>query len=80
MMQHPVIVPSAVQVPVSLAHETPWSAVVDAYLAAAVDSPHTRRAYARHLETTFTWLGVISVGELTHSAPALDIALDYEGP
>jgi site-specific recombinase XerD len=51
-------------VPAPLAHSTPWPVVVDAYLAAAVDSPHTRRAYRRHLHTAFGWLGVETVAEL----------------
>ncbi|MGI8912343.1 MAG: site-specific integrase [Chloroflexota bacterium] len=49
----------------TLAHTTPWSIVVGAYLDAATDSPHTRRAYQRHLQAAFTWLGVPAVAALT---------------
>src|SRR3954469_8044917 len=51
--------------PAPLTYTTPWPVVVDAYLAAAVDSAHTRRAYRRHLEHAFGCLGVGSVAELT---------------
>jgi len=49
----------------TLAHTTPWSIVVGAYLDAATDRPHTRGAYQRHLHTAFTWLGVPAVAALT---------------
>jgi hypothetical protein len=39
-------------------HTTPWPIVVAAYLDATTDSPHTRRAYQRHLQAAFTWLDV----------------------
>jgi site-specific recombinase XerD len=39
--------------------------VVKSYLSAGVDSPNTRRAYARHLTDAFGALGVIYVDELT---------------
>jgi hypothetical protein len=44
---------------------TPWKAVVEAYLDAAIDSPHTRRAYARHLHNALAILGIWTLGELT---------------
>lgn len=44
---------------------TPWSVVVDVFLDAAVDSPHTRRAYARHLRDAFNLFGVRSVDGVT---------------
>jgi site-specific recombinase XerD len=47
-----------------LALTTPWRVVVDAYLNATTDSPHTRRAYQRHLHAAFIWLGVATVAEL----------------
>jgi len=42
-----------------------WRFVVDSYLDAAVDSPHTRRAYRRHLQAAFAWLGVTAVADLS---------------
>lgn len=44
---------------------TPWPVVVDAYLDAACDSRHTRRAYSRHLDTAFHHLGRETVAEVT---------------
>jgi site-specific recombinase XerD len=44
---------------------TPWQAVAEAYLDAAIDSAHTRRAYARHLHNACAVLGIWTVGELT---------------
>jgi site-specific recombinase XerD len=37
----------------------------EAYLDAAIDSPHTRRAYERHLSNAFAGLGVASVSEVS---------------
>jgi len=65
----PVVV-SRLDPPPPLAHVTPWPVVVDAYLAAAVDSDHTRRAYRRHLYTAFTTLGTVTVAEITGAALA----------
>lgn len=48
-----------------LAYRAGWPAVVAAYLAAGVDSDHTRRAYGRHLRAAFTTLGVATVADLT---------------
>jgi site-specific recombinase XerD len=50
---------------VALTTTTSWQGVVEAYLDAAIDSPHTRRAYERHLHHAFAVLGVWTVGELT---------------
>src|SRR5438445_13574809 len=50
---------------VALTPETPWQAVVAAYLDAAVDSANTRRAYARHLRDAFAALSVATVDGLT---------------
>jgi site-specific recombinase XerD len=50
--------------PASLAFSTGWSIVVDAYLAAAIDSDHTRRAYRRHLTQAFAILGVETVADV----------------
>jgi len=44
---------------------TPWVVVVEAYLAAAVDSPNTRRAYGRHLRDAFALIGRASLADLT---------------
>ena len=44
---------------------TDWRVVVDDYLDAALDSPHTRRAYRRHLQAAFTWLDGSAVADLT---------------
>jgi len=65
-----VLVVSRQHQPVPLAHVTPWPVVVDAYLAAAVDSDHTRRAYHRHLYTAFTALSATTVAEVTGAALA----------
>jgi hypothetical protein len=40
---------------------TPWETFVEAYLDAAIDSPHTRRAYARHLHHAFAVLAVATL-------------------
>jgi site-specific recombinase XerD len=50
--------------PPDLARATSWSVVVDAFLASAVDSENTRRAYRRHLRRAFAYLGVTAVAEL----------------
>jgi integrase/recombinase XerC len=50
--------------PAPLALTTPWPIVVAAYLDATIDSPHTRRAYQRHLHAAFTWLDVPAVADL----------------
>jgi site-specific recombinase XerD len=49
----------------ALTSTTPWETVVEAYLDAAIDSPHTRRAYERHLRNAFTVFGVATLNELT---------------
>jgi hypothetical protein len=49
----------------TLTTTTPWETVVGGYLDAAIDSPHTRRAYERHLRHAFAVLGVWTVRELT---------------
>jgi hypothetical protein len=49
----------------ALTTSTPWAGVVEAYLDAALDSSHTRRAYERHLRNAFADLGVVTVTELT---------------
>jgi len=49
----------------ALTTTTPWGAVVEAYLDAATDSAHTRRAYERHLRHAFAVVGVATVSELT---------------
>jgi site-specific recombinase XerD len=43
---------------------TPWRIVIDAYLAAGVDSDHTRRAYRRHIEQACTAMGVDSLADM----------------
>jgi site-specific recombinase XerC len=48
-----------------LAFTTDWRVVVKAYLDATIDSPHTRRAYRRHLQAAFAWLDVAAVADLT---------------
>jgi hypothetical protein len=49
----------------ALTTTTPWERVVEAYLDAAIDSSHTRRAYERHLRNAFAVLDVATVSELT---------------
>ena len=49
----------------ALTTTTSWDSVVEAYLDAAIDSPHTRRAYGRHLRNAFAVFGVAMVNELT---------------
>lgn len=49
---------------------TSWPVVLDAYLATAVDSDHTRRAYRRHVTAALEWCGVPTLAELTGSALA----------
>ncbi len=44
---------------------TSWPVVLDAYLATAVDSDHTRRAYRRHVTAALDWCGVATLAELT---------------
>jgi site-specific recombinase XerC len=56
--------------PGSLTVTTSWAAVVDAYLAAGVDSELTRRAYRRHLYGAFSMLGVQTVNEVSGAALA----------
>ena len=56
------VVPKAAQ---DLTSATPWPVVVDAYLVAACDSRHTRRAYSRHLEAAFHHLGRETVAQVT---------------
>ena len=51
--------------PTPLAVTTGWRTVVTAYLDAATDSPHARRAYQRHLQAAFAWLDVTAVADLT---------------
>ena len=48
----------------ALTTTTPWETVVEAYLDAAIDSAHTRRAYERHLRNAFGVFGVATVSEL----------------
>jgi site-specific recombinase XerD len=48
----------------ALTTTTPWETVVEAYLDAAIDSPHTRRAYERHLRDAFAVFGVATLHEL----------------
>jgi site-specific recombinase XerC len=42
-----------------------WQTVVTAFLDAESDSPHTRRAYARHLQSAFSAVGVATLDQLT---------------
>jgi len=49
----------------ALTTTTAWAAVVEAYLDAALDSLHTRRAYERQLHNAFTVLGVATVSEVS---------------
>ncbi len=49
----------------SLDLEVPWSVVMEAYLAAAVDADHTRRAYRRHVHDALTRIGRPTVRDLT---------------
>jgi integrase/recombinase XerC len=57
--------PPVIALPASaLTTTTPWEPIVEAYLDAAIDSPHTRRAYSRHLHKAFAVLGIWTVGEL----------------
>ena len=42
-----------------------WQTVVTAFLDAESDSPHTRRAYARHLQAAFAAAGVATLDQLT---------------
>ncbi len=49
---------------------TSWPVVLDAYLATAVDSDHTRRAYRRHVTAALEWCGVPTLAELTGGALA----------
>lgn len=60
-----VQLPAPEPVPAALAGGTPWPAVVDAYLAAAIDSDHTRRAYRRHLTNAFTAIGAATVADIS---------------
>jgi site-specific recombinase XerD len=48
----------------ALTTSTPWEFVVEAYLDAAIDSAHTRRAYERHLRDAFAVLRAATVSEL----------------
>src|SRR4029450_9365623 len=49
----------------ALTTTTPWVTVIEAYLDAAIDSPHTGRAYERHLGNAFAGFGVEAVSELS---------------
>jgi site-specific recombinase XerD len=51
--------------PPALAPSTHWQAVLAAYLDAAIDSPHTRRAYTRHITAALEALDVPSLTDLT---------------
>jgi site-specific recombinase XerD len=42
-----------------------WQTVVNAFLDAESDSPHTRRAYARHLQVALAAAGVTTLDQLT---------------
>jgi integrase/recombinase XerD len=64
-MQPPAITVHPPTTAATLAAMTPWPVIVEAYLAAAVDSAHTRRAYRRHLGAAFEQQGVATVAELT---------------
>jgi len=44
---------------------TDWRVVVEAFLSAHVTSPHTRRAYRRHLAVAFAVMGAEAVADLT---------------
>jgi site-specific recombinase XerD len=57
--------PVPAQPAAALTSTTPWQLVVEAYLDAAIDSQHTRHAYARHLRSAFAVLGVATVSDLT---------------
>jgi site-specific recombinase XerD len=48
----------------ALAATTPWRRVLDVYLD-TLDSPHTRRAYDRHVAAALDALGVATLAELT---------------
>ena len=52
------------QLPVTAAEPTVWGRSISAFLAAAVDSEGTRRAYGRHLRNAGLLFGVEHVGEL----------------
>jgi hypothetical protein len=41
----------------ALTTNTPWKAVVEAYLDVGIDRVHTRRAYERHLREAFAVFG-----------------------
>ncbi len=65
--------PAVVRLPVpseALTELTAWETVVDAYLDAGIDSPETRRAYARALVAAFTFLDVDSLADLHGAALA----------
>ena len=49
---------------VGVSHEVPWASVLEAYLASALDSQHTRRAYRRHITSALQYLGVATLSEL----------------
>ncbi len=59
-----LITPVPYRPPTSLAHNTPWLVVVEAFLAGAVDADSTRRAYRRHIVGALTFLGVVAVADL----------------
>lgn len=65
MSEITVMVPTARAIIQPLAHETLWPVVVEAFLAAAVDADHTRRAYRRHLHDALTRIGRPTVRDLT---------------
>ena len=50
---------------VGVSHEVPWASVLDAYLASALDSQHTRRAYRRHITSALQHLEVATLSELS---------------
>ena len=62
------LVPLTPTLPAERVEALAWPPAINAYLAAAVDSDHTRRAYRRHLTVAaeaFTSAGVAHVTDLT---------------
>lgn len=39
--------------------------VLEAFLASALDSPHSRRAYGRHVQAAFRFWGVATLAEIS---------------
>jgi|CXWL01.1.fsa_nt_gi integrase/recombinase XerC len=62
---------------------SPWSRVLASYLAAAIDSPNTRDAYARHITAALRFLGRESLGLLSGAQLAsyrVVLLADSRGP